>query len=84
MDQKNVLKMNEFFTHQCPSVLMTENLGNVLLVGRDLSRFTKYYSKMPTGYQALKGSHIKGSSMESTSKKYYPMMWEMLDTGKTN
>ena len=54
------------------SVLKTENWGNGLLFGRDPSRFTKYYLEMPIGYQALKGSHTKGSSMGSTSENTFP------------
>ena len=56
----------------CPSLLKMENWGNGLLTGRDLSRFTKYYSEMPTSYRALKGSHTKGTSMGSTSRNTFP------------
>ena len=55
----------------CPSVLKTKNWGNGPLTGRDHSEFTKYYLEMPTGYQALKGSHTKGSSMGSTSRNTF-------------
>ena len=48
-------------------MLKIENWGNGLLIRRDYSRFTKYCLEMPTGYQALMGSHIKGLSMGSTS-----------------
>ena len=33
--------------------------------------FTKYCPEMPTGYQALKGSHTKGTSMGSTSRNTF-------------
>ena len=65
-------------------MLKTENWGNDLLARRDNSRFTKYYPEMLTGYQALKGSHTKGSSMGSTSRKTFPQCgkcWILL--GKT-
>ena len=55
----------------CPSVLKTENWGNGPLTKRDHSRFPKYCLKMPIGYQALKGSHTKGSSMGSTSRNTF-------------
>ena len=42
------------------------------LTGKDHSRFTKYYPEMPTGYQALKESHTKGSLMENTSRNTFP------------
>ena len=47
-------------------------LGKWSLVGRDHSKFTKYCLKMPTSYQALKGSHTKGSSMGSISRNTFP------------
>ena len=53
-------------------MLKIENWGNSLLIGRDHSWFTKYCLKMPIGYQALKESHTKGSSMESTSRNTFP------------
>ena len=56
----------------CPSVLKTENWGNGPLIGRDHSRFTKYCLEMDIGYQALKGSHTKGSSMGSTLRNTFP------------
>ena len=46
--------------------------GSGLLTRRDHSRFTKYCLEMPTGYQALKESHSKGSSMGSTSRNTFP------------
>ena len=51
----------------------TEDWGNGFLTGRDHSKFTKYYPKMPIGYQTLKESHTKGSSMESTSRNIFPL-----------
>ena len=53
-------------------VLKTENWGNGLLVGMDHLRFTKYCLNMPTDYQALKGSHTKGSSMSNTLRNTFP------------
>ena len=64
-----------------PSVLNTKNWENGLLTGRDYSRFTKYCLEMPIGYQAFKGSHIKGSSMGSTSRNTFPQCgksWTLL------
>ena len=46
-------------------------LGKWSPIGRNHSRFTKYFSEMPTDYQALKGSHTKGSSMGSTSRNTF-------------
>ena len=56
----------------CPLMLKIGNWGNGLLIGRDHSKFTKYCPEIPTGYQALKGSHTKGSSMRSTSINTFP------------
>ena len=53
-------------------MLKTGNWGNGLLIGRDDSRFTKYYPEMPTGYQAFKKSHIEDSSIGSTSRNTFP------------
>ena len=53
-------------------MINTNNWENGLLTGKDHSRFPKYCSKMPTSYQALKGSHTKGSSMRNSSRKTFP------------
>ena len=65
-------------------MLKTENWENGLLNGRDNSRFTKDCPEMPTGYQALKESHIKGSSMETTLRNNFPQCGKMMDTTKKN
>ena len=67
------MKKGSSFGKWCyPSVLKTNSWGNGLLVGKEYSRFTKYCSEMPTGYQALKGSHTKGLSMGNTSRNTFP------------
>ena len=53
-------------------MLNIENWGNGLQPRKDHSRFTKYSQEMPIGYQALKGSHTKDSSMGSTSRNTFP------------
>ena len=53
-------------------MIKRENLGNGLLTERDHSKFTKFCLKMLIGYQALKGSHTKGSSMGNTSRNTFP------------
>ena len=58
--RKSLKKGSSFGSWCCPSVLNMENWGSDLLIGRDHSRFTKYCSKILTGYQALKESHTKG------------------------
>ena len=71
--KRKSLKKGSSFGRWCyPSVLKIENWGNCLLAGRDHSRFTKYCSEMPIGYQALKRIHIKGSSMGSISRNTFP------------
>ena len=71
--EDRVLKKGSSFGKWCcPSDLKTENWRNGLLVGKDHSRFTKYCPEMPIGYQALKESHTKGSSMGSTSRNTFP------------
>ena len=64
--RKFLKKESSFGRWCCPSVLKTENWGNGLRTGKDHSMFMKYCPEMPTGYQALIGSHTKGSSMGST------------------
>ena len=68
----NLKKGSSFGRWCCLSVLKMENWGNGLLVWIDNSRFTKYCLEMPTSYQALKGSHTKGSLMGSTSRNTFP------------
>ena len=71
--EERILKKGSYFGRWCyPSILKTENLENGLVTGRDQLRFIKYCLEMPIGYQALNGSHIKGSSMGSTSKNTFP------------
>ena len=70
--EKRALKKGSSFGRwYCPSMLKIENWGNGLLFGRDHSRFTKYFLEIPIGYQALKGSHTKGSSIGSTSRNTF-------------
>ena len=65
--EERVLNKDSSFGRWCyPLVLKTVNWGNGLLTGRDHSRFTMYCLEMPTGYEVLKGSHTKSSSMSNT------------------